>query len=84
MECETEAINVLEGAFTDSELETYVFYIQDYFADETDQLAEDSPKMEDFLNDLIPELTESYTPPDRGTWLKKLRRIIEHAKTLAN
>lgn len=57
---EKEAINVLSGAFDNTDLETYVFTIQDYFADETDQLEIDNPKMENYLNDIIPEFTEAY------------------------
>jgi hypothetical protein len=79
---ETEALDVLKGAFTDSELETYVFYIQDYFADDTDQLAKDNPMLEDFLNDSVPEFTDSYSPSQRKKWLRKLRNIINHANTM--
>lgn len=44
----------------------YTFTIQDYFADETDQLAIDNPKMEDYLNDVIPEFTEAYDETKNG------------------
>lgn len=78
---ESDAIKVLEGAFTDSELPVYIFTIQDYYADETDQLAEDNPEMEEYLNDIIPEFTEGYDDTKREEWLYKLRKIINEAKT---
>lgn len=72
---ESDAIKVLEGAFTDSELPVYIFEIQDYYADETDQLAEDNSEMEDYLNDMIPEFTEGYDDTKREEWLFILRCI---------
>jgi len=81
---EKNALKVLEDAFTNDKLYIYVFEIQDYYADETDQLAEDNPKMEDYLNDLIPEFTESYNDTKRDEWLYKLRKIINKAKTFTN
>ena len=79
---EKEAINVLERAFKAKELYIYTFTIQDYFADETDQLAIDNPNMEDYLNDVIPEFTESYDETKKDIWLNDLKKIIEKAETL--
>lgn len=78
---EKNALKVLEDAFTNDNLYIYVFEIQDYYADETDQLAEDNPEMEDYLNDIIPEFTESYNDTQRDEWLYKLRKIVNKAKT---
>ncbi|MGQ2374325.1 hypothetical protein [Companilactobacillus zhachilii] len=81
---EAKAIEVLEDAFTDSDLESYVFVIQDYYADETDQLALDNPEMEDYLNDIIPEFTEGFDLNERNDWLNRLKDIIRNAKTFIN
>ncbi|WEV51667.1 hypothetical protein OZX69_02945 [Lactobacillus sp. ESL0731] len=78
---EKKAIDVLEKAFTADILGEYIFDIQDYYADETDQLAEDNPAMEDYLNDIIPEFTEGYDNRKKKEWLEQLRKIIEKAKT---
>lgn len=77
---ETKAIEVLEAAFKDKDLESYVFFIQDYYADETDQLSKDNPEMEDYLNDVIPEFTEGFNLNKRNEWLNELRDIINKAK----
>lgn len=58
----------------------YTFTIQDYFADETDQLAIDNPKMEDYLNDVIPEFTEAYDETKK--WLNDLKKIIKKVELL--
>lgn len=78
---EKKAINVLKNAFNTKELYMYTFTIQDYFADETDQLAIDNPKMEDYLNDVIPEFTEAYDETKK--WLNDLKKIIKKAELLA-
>ncbi|WP_407894605.1 hypothetical protein [Lacticaseibacillus sp. N501-2] len=80
---ETDALKMLEQAFSDDELETYVFTIQDYFADETDRLEIDSPDMADYLDDIIPEFTEAYDSTKHDQWLCELREVINHAKRLA-
>lgn len=79
---ERAALEILKAAFTSPDLESYVFTIQDYFADETDQLAEDNPKLEDYLNDIIPEFTEAYDNRQPVTWLATLQKIIENAESL--
>lgn len=79
---EKQAIGVLNRAFNNTDLETYVFTIQDYFADETDQLAIDNPKMEDYLNDVIPEFTEAYDETKKDIWLNDLKKIITKAELL--
>ena len=58
------------------------FTIQDYFADETDQLAIDNPSMEDDLNDVIPEFTEAYDETKKDIWLNDLKKIIKKAELL--
>ncbi|MBI0121757.1 hypothetical protein H3U50_08085 [Lactobacillus sp. M0398] len=60
----------------------YTFTIQDYFADETDQLAIDNPSMEDDLNDVIPEFTEAYDETKKDIWLNDLKKIIKKAELL--
>lgn len=80
---ENSAIKVLESAFTDDDLEAYVFTIQDYYADETDQLAIDNPEMENYLNDVIPEFTEGYDNRRQQEWLTSLQSIIDKAKGMA-
>ncbi|HEY4399774.1 MAG TPA: hypothetical protein VGM95_04525 [Lactobacillaceae bacterium] len=82
LKIEKEAIDVMEKAFTDNELWSYVFVIQDYFADETDQLEIESPKFDNYLQDVIPEFTEGYDNTKAKKWLAELRKIIDHAKTL--
>ena len=77
---EKQAIDILNRAFNNTDLETYVFTIQDYFADETDQLAIDNPKMEDYLNDVIPEFTEAYDETKK--WLNDLKKIIKKVELL--
>ena len=79
---EKQAIEILNRAFNNTDLETYVFTIQDYFADETDQLAIDNPKMEDYLNDVIPEFTEAYDETKKDIWLNDLKKIIKKAELL--
>ncbi|MBI0093070.1 hypothetical protein H3T48_04985 [Lactobacillus sp. M0403] len=79
---EKQAIDILNRAFNNTDLETYVFTIQDYFADETDQLAIDNPKMEDYLNDVIPEFTEAYDETKKDIWLNDLKKIIKKAELL--
>lgn len=79
---EQSAIDVLEKAFSADNLWEYALDIQDYFADETDQLEIDSPVMDDYLQDVIPEFTNSYDNTKRKQWLSELRTIIDHAKTL--
>lgn len=79
---EKQAIDILNRAFNNTDLETYVFTIQDYFADETDQLAIDNPKMEDYLNDVIPEFTEAYNETKKDIWLNDLKKIIKKAELL--
>lgn len=81
---EQQALNVLERSFTENELFHYVFVIQDYFADQTDQLEIDNPAMEDYLNETIPEFTEGYDNTKRNQWLLQLREIINHAKALVD
>lgn len=82
LKSEQEAIDVMEKAFTDKELWSYVFVIQDYFAFETDQLETESPKFDDYLQDVIPEFTEGYDNTKANEWLAELRKMIDHAKTL--
>ena len=79
---EKQALDVLEKAFTAQPLSSYTFDIQDYFADETDQLEIDNPKMDDYLQDVIPEFTDEYDNRKQKEWLAELRKIINHAKTL--
>ena len=79
---EKEAINVLKKAFNTKELYMYTFTIQDYFADETDQLAIDNHKMEYYLNDVIPEFTEAYDETKKDIWLNDLKKIIKKAELL--
>ena len=81
---EQKAIKVLEDALTSSELYHYVFTIQDYFADETNQLAIDNPALEDYLNNVIPEFTEEYDNTKRNQWLLQLRNIINQANSIAD
>lgn len=81
-ESEELALDVLEKAFIADDLWVYALDIQDYFADETDQLEIDSPVMDDYLQDVIPEFTNSYDNTKRKQWLAELRKIIDHAKTL--
>lgn len=80
---EKEAINILEKAFKTKETYMYTFLIQDYFADETDQLEIDNPKMENYLNDIIPEFTEAYDERRKKAWLDELRKIITKAEAVA-
>ncbi|HEY4399773.1 MAG TPA: hypothetical protein VGM95_04520 [Lactobacillaceae bacterium] len=80
---EKDAILVLEKALNNQALEYYTFDIQDYFADDAEQLDIDNPQMADYLQDIIPEFTDSYTIPEEQEWLSKLKKIIEHAKSLA-
>ena len=80
---EQKAIDTLEGAYTSDLLEIYVFTIQDYFADETDQLEIDNPEMEDYLNDVIPEFTEEFDLTKKEEWLQQLRVIVNKAKSMA-
>ena len=79
---EKEAINVLKRAFKSKDLYIYTFTIQDYFTDETDQLAIDNPSMEDDLNDVIPEFTEAYDETKKDIWLNDLKKIIKKAELL--
>ena len=57
---EKEALEILEKAFTAQPLSSYTFDIQDYFADEGDRLEEETPKMNNYLQDIIPEFTNEY------------------------
>ncbi|HEY4400263.1 MAG TPA: hypothetical protein VGM95_07015 [Lactobacillaceae bacterium] len=82
LKSEKEAIDVMEKAFTDQELWSYVFVIQDYFAFDTDQLETESSKFDDHLQDVIPEFTEAYDNTKADEWLAELRKIIDHAKIL--
>ena len=77
-----EEINVLKRAFKSKDLYIYTFTIQDYFADETDQLAIDNPSMEDDLNDVIPEFTEAYDETKKDIWLNDFKKIIKKAELL--
>lgn len=79
---EKVAINVLKRAFKSKDLYIYTFTIQDYFTDETDQLAIDNPSMEDDLNDVIPEFTEAYDETKKDIWLNDLKKIIKKAELL--
>lgn len=78
---EKSALDVLEKAFQAKPLSQYTFDIQDYFADETDQLEVDNPEMDDYLQDIIPEFTDSYDNTKQTEWLSELRQIVDHAKT---
>lgn len=69
-------------AYQAKALSQYTFDIQDYFADETDQLEVDSPVMDEHLQDVIPEFTNSYDNTKKKQWLAELREIIDHAQTL--
>lgn len=79
---EKKAIEIMQRAFSDHDLELYVFTIQDYFADETDQLEIDNPEMEDYLNDVIPEFTEGFDLTKKEEWLQQLQVIIDNAKSM--
>lgn len=81
---ERKAIETMQQAFVNDDLESYVFTIQDYFADETDQLEADNPEMEDYLNDVIPEFTEGFDLTKKEEWLQQLRVIIDKSKSMAN
>lgn len=80
---EIDVINVLEQSFERDDLDMYVIDIQDYMADNTDQLEIDNPNMDDFLQEVIPEFTDEYRIGTERQWLSQLRDIINHAKTLA-
>ncbi|WP_419154529.1 hypothetical protein [Weissella bombi] len=80
-ESELLAFAILEKAFKSDELWSYVFEIQDRYADDLDQLDIDNPEMADYLQDVIPEFTESYDNTKKKQWLNELRQIIDHAKT---
>ncbi|WP_409076830.1 hypothetical protein [Bombilactobacillus bombi] len=79
---EQDAFKILKDAFTTHDLAVYVFTIQDYFADKTDALATDNPILEDYLNSIIPEFTESYDNSNKDLWLNKLQEIINQAQVL--
>lgn len=78
---EKSALDILEKAFNAKPLSQYTFDIQDYFADETDQLEIDNPEMADYLQDVIPEFTDLYDNTKQKQWLNELQQIINHAKT---
>ncbi|WP_419154487.1 hypothetical protein [Weissella bombi] len=78
---ENDVLNVLEKAFVVDDLWKYALDIQDYFADETDQLEIDNPEMDDYLQDVIPEFTDSFDNTKKKQWLHELRKIIDYAKT---
>lgn len=78
---EKSALDILEKAFNAKPLSQYTFDIQDYFADEADQLDIDNPAMADYLQDIIPEFTDSFDNTKKKEWLSELRQIINHAKT---
>lgn len=39
--------------------------------------------MAEYLQNVIPDFTDSYTIPNEQTWLLKLKEIIDHAKSLS-
>lgn len=84
MNSERKAIEVMQQAFRNQDLERYVFTIQDYFADETDQLEIDNPQMEDYLNDVIPEFTDGFDLTKRKEWLRRLQLIIDKAELMVS
>lgn len=73
---------MLEGAFMAERLASYVIDIEFYVADETDQLEEDNPQLQDYIQDVIPLMTsEEYDDTKQQAWLAHLRSVINKAKT---
>lgn len=73
---------MLEGAFTDEWLTSYVIDIQFYLADETDQLERDNLGLDDYLQDVIPIITsEEYDDTKQQAWLAHLCSVITKVNT---
>lgn len=80
---EDQLLTFLEQAFSAQRLSDYVVDLEYYVADETDQLAKDNPKLDDYIQDTIPDLTSvEYDDTEQEAWLNALRKIINHARTL--
>lgn len=76
---------VLNKAFTSKDLSDYIYDVESYLVEETDQLEVDNPKLHDYIQDTVPTLiAEDYDATRQTEWLRKLKDIIIKAKTMIN
>lgn len=81
MGIEEKAIEILELSFTVDDLWGHSIDIQDFFAEDADELDIVNPEMADYLQEIIPEFTDGFLEQPTEEWLAELRGIIDKAKT---
>lgn len=81
MGIEQKSIDILELFFTSEDMMGHVVDVQDFFADDADELDVVNPEMADYLQDIIPEYTADFGLRPKEEWLAELRNIIDKAKT---
>lgn len=80
---EINLFEVLEKAFTSSELADYVYDIEAYLVEETDQLEKDNPELDNYIQQVVPDLIAiDYDDAKQSEWLAKLRLVINKAKKM--
>lgn len=81
MKIEEKAIDILELFFTIDDIRGHTVDVQDFFADDADELDVVNPGMADYLQDVIPEFTADFGLYPKEEWLTNLRQIIDKSKT---